>query len=177
MQTYEIALIINRVPTDVELLGLAPETLDTHDIVGFESEGGVSLAHLAVDADSLATAIMQAVQAVETMGDLELQVVGVSSNDVVSLKDIATRTGRTYESVRLLATGSRGAGGFPPALSPGQWALYSWSDVAAWFAKHYGFDAPGPQDRELVAADLLIRARRILAGDENRDQLARLLVA
>jgi hypothetical protein len=72
---------------------------------------------------------------------------------------------------------ARGPGGFPAPLSTGQWALYSWAEVSAWFAEHYGSEAPGAFDREIAAADYLIRARRMLAGDEHRDELAKLFAA
>lgn len=102
---------------------------------------------------------------------------GVHCEDLVSLRDIAQRVGRTYESVRLLAAGKRGPGGFPAPLSAGQWALYSWAEVSAWFAIHYGTASAGVYDRILAAADHLIRARRIMAGDEHRDEMLKLVVA
>lgn len=104
--------------------------------------------------------------------------VGVHCEDLVSLRDISQRVGRTYESVRLLAAGKRGPGGFPAPLSTGQWALYSWAEVSAWFAIHYnGTASAGVYDRTLVAADHLIRARRIMAGDEHRDEMLKLVAA
>ncbi|MFB9726890.1 hypothetical protein [Haloechinothrix salitolerans] len=51
---------------------------------------------------------MIAVRQVEALG---LAVVGLHTDDLVSLKEIAQRTGRSYEGVRLLATGRRGPGG------------------------------------------------------------------
>jgi hypothetical protein len=65
-----------------------------------------------------------------------LQVIGVASNDVVSMKDIAARTGRTYESVAI-----------------------------------------GSFDRQIAAADYLIRARRMIDDETARHELARLLAA
>jgi hypothetical protein len=98
---------------------------------------------------------------------------------VVSLKDIATRTGRSYESVRKLAHGQRGPGGFPAPLSTAQWALYSWAEVSAWLARHYPATAAAvtSHDREIAAADHLIRARHILPAPADRADLAQLLTA
>jgi hypothetical protein len=177
MQTYEIALVIDREPTDEQLEVLPADALDKAGMVGFETEAGAVLVHVAREAASLADAIIQAVHEVESLGQLGLQVVGVHSDDLVSLRDIAGRTGRTYESVRLLASGKRGPGGFPTPLSTGQWALYSWAEVSAWLAMHYGGEAAGAFDRTLVAADHLIRARRILAGDKHRDEMVKLVAA
>jgi hypothetical protein len=95
------------------------------------------------EAPSLVDAIVQAVHEVESLGHLGLRVVGIHCEDLASLRDIAQRVGRTYESVRLLAVGKRGPGGFPAPLSTGQWALYSWAEVSAWFAIHYGTASAG----------------------------------
>jgi hypothetical protein len=56
--------------------------------------------------------------------------------DLVSVSDIAHRVGRTRESVRLLADGRRGRGGFPApsgssAGGPGSWP---WSLVLGFIA-------------------------------------------
>jgi len=72
---------------------------------------------------------------VESVG---LKVVAVRSDDLVSLKDIAARVKRTYESARLLAAGARGSGGFPPPMSGSGWALYSWPRVVDWFDRFAG---------------------------------------
>lgn len=177
MQTYEVTLVVDREPTDVELESVPADVLDAAGMVGFETSGGRVVVHVAHETASLAEAIGRSVHHIENLGQLGLQVVGVDSDDLVSLRDIAARTARTYESVRLLAAGQRGPGGFPAPLSTGQWALYSWAEVSAWFAMHYGTEASGAFDRVLAAADHLIRARRILAGDEHRDELVKLVAA
>jgi len=73
------------------------------------------------------------------------------------------------ESVRLLATGGRGPGGFPPPMSASGWALYSWAQVSEWFTRHYGrSDEVSGYDRVVADAEHLVRARAILgrsAGD------------
>lgn len=94
----------------------------------------------------------------------------------MSLKEIAQRTRRSYESVRLLAAGKRGPGGFPAPMSTEQWALYSWTLVSGWFAEHYGSEEHNRYDREIAAADYLLRARHMVTSDR-RAELARLLVA
>jgi hypothetical protein len=52
-------------------------------------------------ADTLLQALTSAIRDVESTG---LAVCTVASDDLVSLKDIAARTARTYESARLLET-------------------------------------------------------------------------
>ncbi|MCL2464395.1 MAG: hypothetical protein FWF28_04925, partial [Micrococcales bacterium] len=81
---------------------------------------------------------------------------------------IAQRTGRTHESVRLLAAGKRGSGGFPAPQVPGKPALYSWTAVADWFAEALGV-ATQPHDddaRLLAAASHLLRAQSLATPAE-----------
>lgn len=170
MTAYEFALVVDRDPTEFADALFAADQGDSVP----EGGAGANIVHINREAESLAAAILDAVHTIESVG---LAVVGVASEDLVSLRDIATRLGRTYESVRLLATGQRGPGGFPAPFSNGQWALYSWAEVAAWFAARYGMPAPSRFDREIAAADHLIRARRILADDEQRGELGQLVVA
>ena len=103
-----------------------------------------ALAHLSIDAASLPAAITAAVRQIERLG---IAVTSVQSTDLVSLKDIAARTGRSYESVRKLAHGQRGPGGFPAPLSTGQCGPYPlrWTPgLAARFVgrARNGFDTP-----------------------------------
>jgi hypothetical protein len=175
VETFEVSLVIDRVPSDAELVSVPDPQLEEAGVVAFETSDGNALVHLAHESESLPTAIGRGVRAVEQLGQLGLEVIGVASNDVVSLRDIAAHTGRTYESVRLIATGKRGPGGFPAPLSRGQWALYSWTEVSIWLAQHYGTEAVGSFDRQIAAADYLIRARRIIDDDTARGELAQLL--
>jgi hypothetical protein len=91
---------------------------------------------------------------------------GIEEEDLVSLKTMAHRLGRSYESVRLLAAGKRGPGGFPAPLSGDGWALFSWSNVASWFESNYGTGSSiSDDDRLIAAADHLLRARTLVAGE------------
>jgi len=169
---YEFSLVLDREPSDGELEALAVAGLDPLGIEGPHP----ALAHLAIDAATLPAAIITAVRHIEGAG---IAVTGVQSADLVSLKDIAARTGRSYESVRKLAHGQRGPGGFPAPLSSGQWALYSWAEVSAWLARHYPATAAAATsyDSEIAAADHLVRARHIVPAPRDRADLAQLLTA
>ena len=78
-----------------------------------------------------------------------------------------------------VAAGLRLTYGPARPLSTGQWALYSWAEVSAWLARHYPATAAAAtsHDREIAAADHLIRARHILPPREDRADLAQLLTA
>jgi hypothetical protein len=167
---YEFTLLLDREPTEEETDRLTGTVLEAFGIEGPQPV----TAEVAVDAESLPKAIATAVSAIESVG---VAVTGVGSDDLVSLKDIAARTGRTYESVRLLAAGKRGPGGFPVPYSAGQWSLYSWALVSAWLAEHLGGGSADLYDQEIAAADHIVRARRILAGDANRSAFTALVDA
>lgn len=72
--------------------------------------------------ETLPAAVLSVAADAERAG---FEVVAVEEKDLVSLRTIASRLGRTYESVRMLSTGKRGPGGFPAPLSGEGWALYS----------------------------------------------------
>jgi hypothetical protein len=64
----------------------------------------------------------------------------VLPDDLVTISAIASRLGRSDESVRLLQQGKRGPGNFPPAAS---WInektqVWRWTDVADWFNRENG---------------------------------------
>ncbi|WP_234789512.1 hypothetical protein [Mycolicibacterium conceptionense] len=167
---YEFTLVVDRDPTEHadQLFEIAEGRLTP------EGGAGDNLVHAYGEATSFPAAVIQAIREVESVG---LSVVGIASDDLVSLRDISDRLGRTYESVRLIAAGKRGPGDFPAPMSTGQWALYSWAEVSAWFAHAYGTPAPSAYDREIAAADHLIRARRMLRADPSRSELAELIMA
>jgi hypothetical protein len=123
---------------------------------------------------SLGAAIVSAVLDVEGAG---LRVAGVGAPDLVDLPEVAARTGRTRESVRLLALGRRGPGGFPPI----DHGFYSWAEVRAWFAGYDPVSVGSPDaaalhyDRVVAAADHLVRARALIQGHD--EGLAALIAA
>lgn len=62
-------------------------------------------------------------------------------DDLVGGPDIAARTSRTPESIRLLANGARGSGGFPNPVGVlrGGMKIWKWAEVCQWF-KNRGQD-------------------------------------
>lgn len=176
MDAYEFTFVVDHRLSEDEVDGL----LDRLDDVTPEREQCRTLLGFDRRSTSLAEALVSALRDVESAG---LTVGSVRSEDLVTVREIAARTGRSYESVRLLAAGKRGPGGFPGALSSAGWTLYSWAQVRPWFAQH----APvAPIDHELLtaeherliaAADHLIRARALMRGDRVADGLAALISA
>lgn len=100
---------------------------------------------------SLEEAVLSAIADVETVPGLE--VVRLAGAGMVSMADIAARTGRSRESVRLLISGDRGPGEFPPPVTDprGRYRLWHWPEVERWLATYTG-DAAGSMDERVGAA-------------------------
>ncbi len=138
--------------------------LDTHELTeeAFDSfyesgaedatigqSSGVFFASFAREAEDLLRAIASAIQTIEG-ADAGATVVRVEPDDLVTLADIARRTRRTNESIRLLIHGSRGPGGFPAPstrIGSGRSRVWRWADVAEWFGRYEG----GPDTHEAAS--------------------------
>jgi hypothetical protein len=91
----------------------------------------------------------------------------VEEDDLATMADIAKRSGRTPESIRLLVNGKRGPGGFPPAAGrlDARTKIWRWADVAQWFET--ALDEPLPDTSEsafLQAFNDALEIRRLTAG-------------
>lgn len=84
--------------------------------------------------------------------------------DLVSIPDIATRTGRTRESIRLLVEGKRGPGQFPSPIGVVGDAIrvWPWASVLDWFANVLGkpLDEHAVPPEIAAAVDAELAARR-----------------
>lgn len=100
------------------------------------------------EAPSFADAVLSAIAAVDSAPDLT--VLRVEPDELVTMADIAERTGRTRESVRLLVAGDRGEGDFPAPYTHSltRNRLWRWSDVVRWF----GVDKPEQFEQADVTA-------------------------
>ena len=122
------------------------------------------------EAVSLDRAILSAVADLERIDGVD--VVRIADAGLVSMADISARIGRTRESVRLLITGARGPGGFPPPITDprSRYRLWRWSDVALWLARNLGEEQEVADDEILAAfnAGLELRhhRRRLARSDK-----------
>jgi predicted DNA-binding transcriptional regulator AlpA len=98
----------------------------------FGSIDGAYYADFDREAPTLGEAISSAIADVESVPGLQVR--RVEPDDLVTMSEIAERLGRSRESVRLLITGDRGPGDFPPPVSHlrSRNRLWRWSDVAEW---------------------------------------------
>ena len=112
---------------------------------------GVAFLEFDRQAATLPAAVLDAIQEVETVDGVD--VVRVEPDDLVSASEIARRAGRSRESIRQLAGGMRGPGGFPAPVyglrSPSP--LWRWAEVADWMSSNVAGDTVAPADVEAAA--------------------------
>lgn len=161
MTTYAFALFVEGVDilTGPALDALYEAGLDDASVSGV---GTAQLVEVDRDARSLAEAVTSAIRQVE--GAVRgARVARVEADELVSQGQIAERTGRTRESLRLLEHGERGPGGYPSAaVTDGRTRLWRWAEVAAWFTSALGAAVPatpvaGQETLDAVNGALLLR--------------------
>ena len=115
------------------------------------------------EAESMQEAILSAILDVERVGS-GIRVIRVEPDDLVTASEIAERTGRSRESIRLLAAGKRGQGGFPPPLRgmKSRTRLWCWAEVALWLAEREGdiTDPPVNEAHTIAAINGALELRR-----------------
>ena len=123
---------------------------------------GVPCADFSREAESLEEAALSAIADLESVDPIE--VIRIADAGLASITDIAARTGRTRESVRLLVEGKRGPGGFPaPVTDPSRrrHRLWYWPEVARWFESTGVGRADGEQEQILEAINAWLQLRRL----------------
>ena len=122
--------------------------------------------------------MLSAVAELESIGDIT--VARLADAGLVSMADIAARTGRTRESVRLLITGKRGPGGFPPPVTDprSRYRLWRSDEVKTRLREHLAAtldDSADDHIRAAINAGLELRHHRAHLGDANRSSLRTLV--
>ncbi len=139
---------------------------------------GIQFVDFDRDADSLQDAVLSAVAELETIE--EVTVLRLADAGLVSMADIAARTGRTRESVRLLITGERGPGGFPPPMTDprSRYRLWRSDEVETWFQTHLTTtlsDAIDDHVRAAINAGLELRRHQDRLGTTRHSDLRTLV--
>lgn len=138
MALFEFTLIFELEADELseDMLDLFYESGAVDATIGRSS--GVFFAGFSREAEDLLGAVVSAIQTIEGAG-VGATVVRVEPDDLVTIADIARRTERTNESIRLLIHGGRGPGGFPTPstrIGSGRSRVWRWADVAEWFARY-----------------------------------------
>lgn len=125
----------------------------------------------ATDAESAALAL------VDTIAAVFPEAIAVRlDQDLVSIPDIAERTERSRESIRLLVDAKRGPGNFPaPVGTVGDGIrVWPWAAVADWFTNSYDEDLGErgvlPEIAAIVDACLAARRRRLPRRTQTADR-------
>ncbi len=102
----------------------------------------------------------------------EAQILRIEEDDLATMSDIARRSGRSAESVRLLVNGKRGPGGFPPAAGrlDARTKVWRWTDVGRWFAEALGESLADTEDSAFIQAFNDALDLRRLAGGLGKPQ-------
>lgn len=160
--TFTVSLVLDDVELTNEHLDCIFEALP--DAVP-AAVGGVVTLTVPVDAPSAESA---AFQLVEVVGSILPEATAIRlDQDLVSVPDIAERTGRSRESIRLLVEGKRGPGRFPfPVGTVGDGIrVWPWASVLGWFSGELGEDlgerAVPPEVAAVVDACLAARKQHL----------------
>ncbi len=149
MKTFEFSIIAS---------GLDPEAEDFADrffkagcddaTISFQK--GHIIVDFARDADSIDAAIVAAVQSVEAAG---AKVDRVEPDPLVSLADIASRTGMSRAAMTQYSKGQRGKD-FPPPVArvTSDSPLWDWATVAKWLFQHEKISRDTAMEAEAVRA-------------------------
>jgi hypothetical protein len=137
VETYTISVVLNNVDLTDDVLDALFAELE--DAVPSSVSGVVRVTAPveATDDESAAFHLIEKLQAV-----LPNAVLVRLDQDLVSIPDIAERTGRSRESVRQLVDGKRGPGSFPSPIGTVGDAIrvWPWALVLAWFRDVLGED-------------------------------------
>ncbi len=176
MQTYQFTLIVGG--PDLQSDELAEEIFDAgcdDALIGVSD--GIQYADVDREAPSLEEAILSAIFDIERVEGAV--VVRIADAGLVTMADVAERTGRTRESVRLLVSGRRGPGGFPPPVTDprGRYRLWRWADVERWFSVVFGEHqgGEGPDIEAIINAGLELRHLSHRSNAEQRALLRELV--
>ena len=141
------------------------EQIDDASLMGPDDDGTFLL-----EFDRLSTSLPRALASAleELLHTLpSATILRVEEDDLATMADIAKRSGRTPESIRLLVGGKRGPGGFPPAAGhlDARTKIWRWTDVAQWFEATLDEPLPDTSDSAFLQAfNDALEIRRLTAG-------------
>lgn len=112
----------------------------------------------------------------------EAELLQVEPDALATISDIAHRTGRSHESVRLLIQAKRGPGGFPRSAnaSDAKPQVWRWHEVVEWFEQKMSEPVPDGANAKFLATinDILrlrLAAPTVIDNRETATAMAALL--
>lgn len=161
-RTWSFTVLLDRGPSDAEFDAMCEAGLDDG---GVSSGPGENYIDMDREAPSLFEAIISTVRDLHAAGGPRPIGISLEESDGMTLSDISYRLrgARTTESLRLLAAGKRGPGGFPrPLLDTGNLRIYSWAEVSTWLHDVLGDEVPEPRPDVATTLRLADNALRLL---------------
>lgn len=170
--TFRIVFSIPGDSLEPHLDALADAGADDAAFMGPAADGTMT-GEFDREAPTFPAAVVSALEALRTAIP-DSRLVRVLPDDLVTVAAIAARTGRSDESIRLLAHGRRGPGTFPAATG---WInektqVWRWADVARWFGDALGEPPEAAEHADFLAAindvlDLGVRAEHLADRPED----------
>ncbi len=167
MQTYTVAVVLENVELTDDVLDAIFAELE--DAVPSQV-GGVFQVSAPVDAPNDEIAAFKLIEHLQAV--LPSAALVRLDQDLVSIPDIAERTGRSRESIRLLVDGKRGPGSFPlPVGTVGDAIrVWPWAVVVDWFRESLDEDlgerGVSPRTAALIDACLAGRRRHVFLHEQ-----------
>ena len=179
MKTWEFTLIVSG--RDITHFEVFEALFDAgcHDALIGQSNG-VQYLDFDREGANLEEAVASAVADVESVPGMA--VTRFVNADLVTMTEIAERSNRSRESVRLLIEGKRGPGGFPVSVSnpkrPNR--LWRWADVEHWLLANEFESASITEDpiaplKSAISASIELRASANRLDPEQRERLFSLI--
>ena len=169
MKTFEFSIIASGL--DPEADGFADRFFNAGcDDATLSFQKGHIIVDFAREDDSIDAAICSAVECVQKAG---AQAERIEPDPLVSLADIAARTGLTRAAITNYSKGDRAAD-FPSPIArvTSKTSLYEWSTVAAWLFQHDQLPREKAIEAEAVRlANAAIQSHSIGLKDALRDSL------
>lgn len=160
--TFNVSLVFEHLAFTDENLDLLFDVLP--DAVPASIAGTVTVTSPIEAADAEMASFALAESITETFpGAIAVRV----DQDLVSIPDVAERTDRSRESIRLLVEGKRGPGGFPSPIGivGDGIRVWPWATVVDWFAtslkQDLGEQGVPPEVAAVVDACLVARRRHL----------------
>jgi hypothetical protein len=168
MKTHEFAIVAS---------GLDPEADDFEDrfydagcddaTISFQK--GVIVLDFAREAQTFAKALISAIEDVQRAG---ARIERIEPDYLVSLSDIAARSGLSRAAISLYCKGARGQG-FPPPVArvTSESPLWDWVDVSRWMHERDRLSASDVLQARMVKGANLVAQSRALRHDQFVKQL------
>lgn len=150
MTSHHFILVLSGVTAETDGLEDALYEANCDDALIFTKNNSVYL-EFDREAVSLEAAVISAINDAENT-PLPIVIRRVDVNSIVSMSDIAQKTGISRQLISMYVSGKRGDGHFPAPIAKitSSNPLWNWTDVARWLASHQKIDPHAVEDAVFI---------------------------